>query len=425
MEVIKVLLLNTLDDAGGAARAASRLLTAVREVGVDAQMLVRRKRGDLPGVIGPATAFTRFVQALRPHLDALPVRLYPNSPYLNFAPAMVPDLLVRKVEEINPDIIHLHWIAGGFLQLETLRRLRKPLVWTLHDSWAFTGGCHVPFECTSYREKCGKCPILGSSREVDLSRRVWARKERALHDLPINVVAPSRWMASCAEASSLFREKRIVTLPNGVDEQLFRPIAKDAAREMLSLPQGQKLICFGAMSARDRNKGFHLLASALRELAARWGGDAQLVVFGSLDRVDAVDLGIRTTYRGRIDDDSELALLYAAADVFVLPSLMENLPYAVMEAMACGTPCVAFDQGGVPDLIEPEINGYLARCYEPEDLAKGIAWVLEDNERHRGLSQRARKKVEDEFALSVVAGRYLQLYETVLHLKERSGGDWD
>jgi glycosyltransferase involved in cell wall biosynthesis len=301
------------------------------------------------------------------------------------------------------------------LRVETLRRFGRPIVWTLHDSWAFTGGCHVPNDCVRYRESCGRCPVLGSTREADLSRRVWARKRRAWSDLDLTLVAPSRWLADCARSSSLFRDARIEVIPNGLDLKRYKPVDRRFARDVLGLPQDRKLIVFGAKSgSEDRNKGLHLLASALRILkdAGRDHG-TELVVFGSTASTTLARAGLKASYQGFLHDEVSLALLYAAADVFVAPSIQENLPYTVMEAMACGTPCVAFRQGGVPDLIEHERTGYLARPFEPEDLAHGIAWVLEDGDRWRALSSRAREKVEQEFELGLVARRYVDLYRDV------------
>lgn len=413
---MKVLLLNTFDEAGGAARAVSRLNGGLRGMGIDSRMLVQFKSGDEKGVMGARTPVERMLWDFRPHLDALPVRFYRNNPVSKFSPAWLPDSLVPRVEAINADIIHLHWLAAGFLRLETLQRFKKPLVWTLHDSWAFTGGCHVPFDCVRYRQRCGACPVLGSSSELDLSRRVWRRKKKAWRDLKLTVVTPSRWLADCARSSSIFHDVRVEVIPNGLDLTIFKPVEKRLARELLSLPLNRKLILFGGMSSTsDRNKGFHLLLPALQKMSAEgWKEMAELVVFGSSEPDCAPPFGMKANYLGRLHDNSTLALLYAAADVFVAPSMQENLPNTVMESMACGTPCVAFEQGGVPDLIEHERSGYLARPFEADDLARGIALVLEDEGRRTAWSTEARRKVEREYSLEEVAGRYADLYREIL-----------
>jgi glycosyltransferase involved in cell wall biosynthesis len=286
----------------------------------------------------------------------------------------------------------------------------------MHDSWAFTGGCYLPGDCTRYRESCGKCPMLNSSEEDDLSRRIWQRKKKAWHGLNLTVVAPSHWMADCARASSLFRDTRIEVIPNGMDVHSYKPFDKQTAREHFSLPHDKKLILFGAYGATsDRNKGFHLLTEALPKLAATTQPDMiDLVVFGIAESHKLAELGLKTHYLGWLSDDTRLAQLYSAVDVFVLPSIQENLPYTAMEAMACGTPCVAFNQGGVPDLIDHKQNGFLAHPYEPDDLARGIAWVLEDSARRKDLSNHARHKVERNFSVGMIAERHMELYREIL-----------
>lgn len=414
---MKVLLLNAWDSSGGAAKAACRLLKGIQETGVEAELLVKDKTLLDPTIIGPKT-FDKILGLLRPRLEGRLIRRYPQWNGFTFSPALFPDRLAQQVSKLNPDIIHLHWMGDGFLRLETLQRFNRPIVWTLHDSWPFTGGCHIPMDCTRYRESCGQCPTLGSNRENDFSRKIWQRKSNSWKGLNLTIIAPSRWMAESARSSSLFRDTRIEVISNGLDLQTYRPVDKLVAREALGLPKDKKLILFGAKSAtQDRNKGFHLLARALKELAGSAGQDSfELVVFGSSKAEVFQDSGFKTHYLGWLNDDVSLTLLYSAADVFVLPSIQENLPYTVMESMACGTPCVAFSQGGVPDLIDHEVNGYLAQPFEPADIARGIAWVLENNDQLAGVSLRARQKIENKFAMEKVASQHRSLYQELLNL---------
>jgi glycosyltransferase involved in cell wall biosynthesis len=412
---MKILFLNNADSEGGSGRAATRLLKALRNSSMDASLLVGRKFSDSPHVIGPKTSFGKALGFARPTIEQTLFGISPRNTNGPFSPSFIPDRLPGKVAGLSPDIIHLHWVAN-MMRLETLRQFKAPMVWTMHDSWPFTGGCYVPFDCTRYRESCGRCPVLGSSEENDLSRRVWRRKQRAWQGLNLTFVAPSRWMAECARASSLFHASRIEVIPNPIDVGRFKPIHKGTARKILSLPLDKKLILFGAKSATtDRNKGFHLLAQALNELASRIGKDtAEVVVFGTDEPTQPLNLDFKIHYLGWFSDDISLTLLYSAADLFVLPSIQESLGYTVMEAMSCGTPCVAFDQGGVPDLIEHQKNGYLAKPYEPSDLARGIAWVLESDDRREKLSFQARCKVVQEFALERIADRHLALYRDIM-----------
>jgi glycosyltransferase involved in cell wall biosynthesis len=414
---MKVLFFNGSDIEGGASRAATRLLHGIHAEGIDARLYVQRKYGNDPLIDGPATLPGKAFGLARPTIEQQLFGITAGKVSGPFSVSFLPDRLAAQANRRAPDIIHLHWIAR-MMRLETLQRFKAPIVWTMHDSWAFTGGCYLPGECTRYRESCGTCPILGSAGgENDLSNRIWRRKKESWQRLNMTIVAPSNWMASCARASSLFRSARIEVIPNGLDMNRFKPVDQRTARDMLSLPQDKKLILFGAKSAtNDRNKGFHLLVQAMQELScgSERNDNIELLVFGALEPASPPNLGFRTHYLGWQHDETALALLYAAADVFVLPSLQESLGYTAMEAMACGTPCVAFNQGGVPDLIDHLRNGYLAQPFEPSDLANGIRWLLENEERRKGLSRLAWHKVEQEFTVEKVAGRHIDLYRELL-----------
>jgi glycosyltransferase involved in cell wall biosynthesis len=407
---MKILYLNGADIEGGAAKAATRLLRGVHDCGVDARLYVQRKYGDDPLVDGSRSLLGKAFGRARPTIEQFLSGITPGKMNGPFCSAFLPDGLSARVAGSAPDIVHLHWVAR-MMRLETLRRFNLPIVWTMHDLWAFTGGCYLPGDCTRYRESCGKCPILDSTRGDDLSNQVWRRKQKVWQDLNLTVIAPSRWMADCARKSSLFRNRRIEVIHNALDVAIYRPVDKRTARGSLALPQEKKLVLFGANQfTKDRNKGFHLLLQALHELAgSKWRDSVELVTFGSPEPVQ--ELGLKAWHLGWVSDDITLARIYSAADVFVFPSLQESLGYTVMEAMACGTPCVAFNQGGVPDLIYHQHNGYLATPFKPADLAQGITWVLENEERRKELSLQARQKVEQEFAVGKVAERHIALYQ--------------
>jgi glycosyltransferase involved in cell wall biosynthesis len=412
---MKVLLLNTFDNLAGADRAARRLCTGLRRIGVEARLLVHFRLSAEGDVLCFTSPWRTLLRRLKLYLGTLPVRICPRRPERNFTPALLPDRLPERAAGLAPDLIHLHWLGAGFCRIESLARFTAPLIWTLHDSWPFTGGCHVPGSCERYRERCGACPVLGSSRDRDLSRWTWRRKERAWRDLPLTLVAPSRWMADRARASSLFRERRIEVIPNGIDTEIFRPMDKGAARRQLGLPPERPVILFGAVNALDDpNKGWALLRPAL-EFVAKDRPEALAVVFGGLAPTEPLP-GLETIFLGRLEDDAALVASYAAADVFVAPSLQESFCQTLLEAMACGTPTVAFRATGPLDLIEHGRSGYLAEPYEVADLANGLLWVLEDEGRRAALSGRARAKAVDEFALEAVASRYAQLYRELLEV---------
>jgi len=411
---MKILYMNGADIEGGAAKAATRLLQGVHSQGVDARLYVQRRCGDNPLVDGPRSLLGKALGRARPTIEQLLFGIKPGKMNGPFCAAYLPDGLLTRMSATSPDIIHLHWVAR-MMRLETLARFKVPIVWTMHDSWAFTGGCYLPGNCTRYRESCGACPVLGSTRAEDLSRRVWSRKQKAWQDLNLTIVAPSRWMEACAGSSSLFRNFRVEVIPNGIDVERFKPLDPSTAREMYSLPQDRKLVLFGAKGATsDRNKGFQLLLDAMGHMTRTHRRDmVELVIFGTAEPDKLADLGIKIHNIGWLHDEDSLAQLYSAADVMVLPSIQENLPYAIMEAMACGTPCVAFNQGGLADQIDHEQNGYLARPHEASDLAAGINRILGDDKRTREMSRRARQKMLNNFDLKMIAQRHLTLYENL------------
>jgi len=413
---MKTLILSTFDVEGGAARAAYRIHNGLQHIGIDSQMLVQTKYGDDRTVIGPQTKMKRGFGLIRPTLDSFPLLLYPNRQDILFSPAVLPDNLAAHVAKLNPDVIHLHWMTGGFLRPGTLKHFNKPLIWTLHDMWPFTGGCHYDQECGRYRESCGRCSMLNSSKNWDLSRWIWRRKQKAWKNLNFTVVTPSRWLGDCAKVSSLFCDLRVEIIPNGLDSSRFKPFDKRIARELLFLPQDKKLILFGAIdSTSDKRKGFQFLQPALQALANNECEDElELIVFGSSKPPNPPELGMKTHYIGHLPGDLSLGLLYAATDVMVVPSIQEAFGQTASEAMACGTPVVAFGATGLLDIVDHKHTGYLAQPFDAEDLAKGIAWVIEDEARWQTLSHQSRQKVEDEFAIESVAQRYAELYKEVL-----------
>lgn len=413
---MKAILLSTSDIQGGAARAAYRLHQGLNSVGVDSWMLVQSRNSDDPKVKGPRTQLQRGLSLLRPSVDALAVKASSMGKRLPFSTGMVPDRVSSTLHHERPHIVHLHWIAGGFLRIESMDRFHVPIVWTLHDMWPFTGGCHYSGLCTRYRQSCGLCPVIGSSREHDLSRWNLLRKRRVMEQLDLTVVAPSRWIASCARSSSILQNLRIEVIPNGLDLKRYRPLPSGLCRDLLGLPNKKKLIGFGAIkSTQDKRKGFDFLIQALRALAGTpLAGEAEVVIFGASQPDPPIDLGLRAHFMGTLNDDISLAHLYAACDIFVAPSTEDNLPNTLIEAMACGTPCVAFRTGGIPDLIEHQSTGYLAKPFDVEDLALGMVELLSIEDCLASLSRRARQKAEREYSLEVVAERHRHLYNEIL-----------
>lgn len=408
---MKSVLLSTYDIQGGAAQAAYRLHQGLQEIGVTSQVLVQNKTSDDSHVNGPRSKLNKTIAFLRPGIDGLPLALYKKRTDDRYSLGWLPENRVQQINLIQPDIVNLHWVGSGFLRLENLRKIRQPIVWTMHDMWAFTGGCHYTDGCDRYLTQCGNCPQLGSRLKRDLSHWNWRRRERLFKQLNLTIVAPSQWLTDCAKQSPLLNHCRVERIPYGLDLTRYQPQNKAWVRSLLKLPPDKPLILFGASNATsDRRKGFHLLAEALQKLSQMdWEDRPEIVVFGA-SRGD-LDCGFPVHYLGTLQDDLTLALAYSAADVFVAPSIQDNLPNTVLEAIACETPVVAFNIGGMPDLIESGQTGYLAKPFDTDDLARGIRWVLTTDQ---PLGQQTRQVAEQRFSLTTQAYAYRDLFESLL-----------
>lgn len=403
-----------MHEGSGAGRAALRLHLGLLNEKVDSSVLVMQKGSALNSVIKLEDQTILYKQ-LQSKLSVRTLSKFFGCDTA-FSVNATPSLIQNQIKKLNPSVINLHWVGWEFLRVEDLKSFKVPLVWTLQDMWPFTGGCHYSQDCDRYTDACGACPQLHSNRDGDLSRWVWHRKAKAWKDINLTIVTPSSWMAQCASSSSLFRDLRVEVIPFCLDTQRYKPLNRQVARELLNLPQDKQLVLFGALSAtKDQRKGFHLLLRALQNLSkSGWLTQLELVVFGASEPEKPVDLGFKAHYLGHLNDDISLPLVYSAADVMIVPSIQESFGQTASESLACGTPVVAFNATGLKDIIDHQQNGYLAHPFEIEDLAKGIAWVLEDEERHQKLRGRAREKAEQEFALELQARRYLSIYNELL-----------
>ena len=408
----------TKSHKGGAGRAVYRLHRGLVLSGVDSYMLTHETKHPDPTVLGPSHKISKAVHTVRlpARVDRLALHLSSKNSSASFASSWYPDGLHSQVTKIDPDIINLNWVCKGFMRIETIGKFNKPLIWTLLDMWPFTGGCFYTQGCTRYSQSCGQCPQLGSTRENDLSRKVWHRKAQALEKLDLTIVSPSTWLSDCARESSLFKNLPIKTIPYGLDTASFKPINQQEARKALNLPLDKQLVLFGAVKATsDPRKGFQLLCPALEKLHySGWQDKLEIAVFGASAEDATTQFSLKANYLGFFYDDLSLAMLYSAADVMVVPSLQEAFGQTASEALACGTPVVAFDQTGVAEIVDHKETGYLATPFEVNDLAAGIAWVLEDPERYILLKEKARTKAISTFSYQAQANRYIDLFHSIL-----------
>ena len=353
-------------------------------------------------------------------MDRLPLKFYKNKKNHFWNIGWVSNyFLLRKVKSINPDIIQLNWISEGFVPINFLKKIKKPIVWRLSDSWAFTGGCHIPFDCNNFTKECGNCPQLNSNKSSDITRKTWKHKNRSWRNSDITIVAPSNWMADCVKSSSLFNKRKVVVIFPGVDTSIFRPRNKSTIKKELNLFDDKRYIVFGAIKAtEDINKGFILLQKALFLLKDKLKDDSniEILIIGASQTENSIDLGYKTTFISRLNDEMTLAFYYSIAELFILPSLKDNSPNSLIESLACGIPVVAFAACGALDMIEHKSNGYLANAYSIQDLSNGIEWILNrTEEEYIRLSENARLMVLNKFDIEKKAIEYIDLYKQVIN----------
>lgn len=411
---MKIFQLNYSDINGGAARAAYRLHHALRDVGINSQMLVNiRTSGDWT-VQGPTSKLTRSIARIRPQL-VVPIRhlLQTSNPIIH-SPAVLPSRWPARLNDSDADIIHLHWVQGEMLSIGDIGRIRKPTIWTLHDMWAFSGAEHYT---NDYRWRNGYRRGNRPSYEkgFDLNRNTWLRKIKHWHR-PMQIVCPSQWLADCVRTSALMADWPVAVVPNPIDVEKWRPINKRLARRLLNLPQDCPLLLFGAMGGgEDPRKGIDLLIEALNHLRNELSlHDLQLVVFGQLASRSPRQFGFPVHYTGHLSDDLSLRVLYSAADVMVVPSRQEAFGQTASEAHSCGTPVVAFNIGGLKDIVEDRVTGALAEPLQPAALSAAILWVLQDSQRRKALGAASRERAVRLWSSARVAGLYTEVYRNFL-----------
>lgn len=407
---MKVIQLNHSDINGGAARAAYRIHHCLRDAGIDSHMWVNQALSGDWTVKGPSSKWEKLTAVLRGHVGEQLKRTLKTGNLIIHSPAVVPSQWVKRIKESNADIVHLHWIAGEMLSVADIGRIKKPIVWTLHDMWAFCGAEHLAWD-NRWRDGYRHDNRPSHESGFDLNRWTWQRK-RKHWQRPMHIVTPSRWLADYVGKSALMHNWPISVVPNPIDTERWKPLEQGIARELLGLPRDVQLLLFGAMDGTiAHHKGFDLLLCALEHLRddPRVQG-LELVVFGQRAPHSPPTLGFPIHYTGHLQDDLSLRALYSAADALVLPSRQDNLPNTGVEAHACATPVIAFDTGGLPDIVVHKQTGYLASAFDSQDLANGIIWVLAQRE-SGWLGEQARKRAVARFRYPVVAKKYQHIYE--------------
>lgn len=405
---MKVIHSNKFERKGGAAIAANRLHQALGSQGVESVMLVESKSSSDETVKTRASTSGRVTAKLRRILDKAYVA-FRGGARDEFSTGMVPSYLTGRIDNLSPDIVHLHWVADGYQSIRDISNIDHPIVWTLHDMWPITGGCHYSGVCSRYVDSCGRCPILRRSSTGDLSSEVLGRKKQ-LWRSDLTLVAPSTWMAQRAETSSVFSDSEVYIIPNGLNTERYCP-KPDLMPAEFGLPNDRQIVLFGGGTAtKDPRKGYDLLIEALDDMDNR--SEYVLMLFGD-DNPEVGATKVETQVVGRLDQ-KDLIRLYSVADITAVPSRFESFGQTASEALSCGTPVVAFEGTGVADIVTHKQTGYLASQYSVSDFQNGIKWLTQSSDRLKELSTKARERAVNNYDIDEVCKQYIELYERIM-----------
>ena len=422
---MKILIVGTFYKSGGAAIAAHRLVSALSS-DCDVSYLTQKSSTDsLPKTYSyDSERFGKMKHLFR----FITERLYFLSKEknkkirYNFSPANTGVDITKHPLFQSADVIHLHWINQGFISIDNLEQIiksNKPIVVTLHDMWYFTGGCHYSGTCEGYKHECGNCPFLSAPNAHDVSYQLLQQKISILSQAKnVRWVTCSNWLQKEALSSTILKHAAVASIPNPLPEYYTTELTDTSAlRTFFNLPQATPLILIGAMQLQDERKGFAYFKKALDQLKQEsFSIQPEIVIFGGLKKKQLEvfdDFPFTVHYKGQMNPSTELPKLYAACDVFVLPSLEDNLPNTVAEAMSQATPVVAFNIGGLSQMIDSGVNGYLAEEKDSSDLAKGIYTVLTGD--LLSYKKEARRKAIGLYDAKKVSSQYISVYTDLLN----------
>ena len=416
---MRVLIVNTSERIGGAAIAASRLVEALKNNGIKAKMLVREKQTDRLSVIELKKNWWRMWQFIWERILIWKENQFKKHNLFAVDIANTGTDITAIPEFQAADIIHLHWINQGMLSLNDIQKILqsgKPVVWTMHDMWPCTGICHHARECDKYHQECHHCPyIYKGGGKKDLSNQVFKKKKEIYQLAPVTFVTCSRWLKERASQSALLDGHTIVDIPNPINTGLFKPQNALVARSRMGLPTDKKLILFGSVNVTDKRKGIDYFIEScklLAEMHPELKEELGVVVYGKNSEQLKPLIPFQVFPLDFISNEKDLVNIYNAVDLYVTPSLEENLPTTIMEAMACGVPCVGFNVGGIPEMIDHLHNGYVAEYKSAEDLANGVIWTLNESE-YRTLSEEACRKAASNYSESTIAKKYIDIYNKI------------
>ncbi|MBT3393573.1 MAG: glycosyltransferase [Waddliaceae bacterium] len=414
---MKILHVNTFDIAGGAAKATHKLHKKLLNLGVYSTLLVLEKK-DCDRDIIKFEARTggllgRILKKVRKKVINGDINKYKDRTEEIFSDDRSLVDMKGFIEDIKEcDVVHLHWVAR-FIDYERffkiIQKYNKPVVWRLADMNPFTGGCHYDNDCDKFTNGCGACPSLCSNDENDLSHKIWSRKNKLFKALPpeqLHIVTLSSWMSQKVKKSPFFSRFPTSHIPNGVDLNIFRPIKKSVAREGLNIPNKKKVVLLIACDLAEERKGTKYAIEALNMIQ----DPKEYVIITVGDFAQKLPTELQHIHFNSILDKRLLSLSYNAADLFVIPSLQDNFPNTVIESIACGTPVVGFNIGGVPDVIETGTHGYLVNKIDSKEMSDRIQEFFSDSDKRKKMSLNCIEKAKKEYDLSKQTKKYMELY---------------
>lgn len=418
---MRVVIINTSERIGGAAIAANRLMEALKNNGIKAKMLVRDKQTEQMTVVPIGGNWMLPVKFVWERIIIFIANRFKKHNLFQVDIANTGTDITSMPEFQQADVIHLHWVNQGFMSLsdiEKIIRSGKPIVITMHDMWYFTGICHYSGSCDKYHNECNHCPLLTKGGfGKDLASKVFKRKLKIYSEAKITFIGCSRWISALAEQGRLTNGQVVMNIPNAINTNVFHPKDKAEARRICHLPEDKKLVLFGSQRITDERKGFKYLVDACNliksnnpELAER----ICLVVVGADSEKVRSQIPFPVYPVSYVSDEEYMVNLYNAVDIYVTPSLQDNLPNTIVEAMSCGVPCVGFNVGGIPEIIDHLHNGYVAEYCNADDFANGIRWTL-DSSNYDSLCDIARRKAVSTYSENHVARLYTNVYNKVVN----------
>ena len=360
-------------------------------------------------IIGPNTKLESFINNFRIRLSKyLKRNFFKTSNKESFSFNLLNTNILKKLNNLDCDIIHLHWIGNEMISISQIKKIKKPIVWSFHDMWPINGGEHYSDNnrCIEGYNKKNK-PKLDNG--FDINRFLWHWKLKNFN-INLSIICYSNWLNELANKSEIYKSSQITKIPYGIDTRFWKKTDEYLAKEFFNLNKNQKIILFGSTSGTNNRKGFSYLVQALNNLKI---SNFKLLVAGIKPK-DLDKLNCDYLYVGDVNDKEKRRKLISASDLTISPSILENFGLFALESSSCGVPCVIFDNTGTTDLVRHKINGYIAKNKNIDDLKNGIEWCFNNDNRIAELGKAARITVQENYDEIKSTDEILNLYNSIL-----------